>query len=214
MGSDFAEGRGSEPRGQVMMLQRVNLPATAGEMVVAVDPLNHAEYCRVRDSLKTWRYQLLIKCLRATGLRIGELLRLEGRHYELIGPVYSLLVKRSKTRAKATKQEYERVFLPPPLGVELHNYVQGNRILAGDRVFPITSRAVQYAFTEAGMRAIGRAVHPHEMRKLYEMTLIDGGVPIPAASKLLGHSNIQTTIAHYYDLTTDMRREIGERMPI
>jgi hypothetical protein len=43
-------------------------------------------------------------------------------------------------------------------------------------------------------------------------TLIDGGVPVLAASKLVGHSDTKTTERWYYDLTTKQRRAIQERM--
>lgn len=80
-----------------------------------------------------------------------ELLRLERRHYDVSGPDFSILVRRSKSRTKH-KGEYERVYLPPGLGVELRDYVTGNRIKAEDRVFPITDRQIRYVFAAAGER--------------------------------------------------------------
>jgi len=97
------------------------------------------------------------------------------------GPDFWILVRRSKRRGKH-KDEYERVYLPPGLGVELRDYVTGNRIAPEDRVFPITDRQVRYVFAAAGKRGIGRPVHPHELRHLYVKTLIDGGVPVLVAS--------------------------------
>ena len=87
-------------------------------------------------------------------------LRLGGRHYDLSGPDFWLLVQRSKRRAKH-KGEYERVYLPPGLGVELRDYVTGNRIGAEDRVFPITDRQVRSVFAAAGSKGVGRRVHPN-----------------------------------------------------
>ena len=73
-------------------------------------------------------------------------------------------------------------------------------------MFPITDRQVRYVFAAAGKRGIGRPVHPHELRHLYVKTLIDGGVPVLAASKMVGHSDTKTTERWYYDLTAEQRR--------
>ena len=43
--------------------------------------------------------------------------------------------------------------------------------------------------------------------------VVDGGVPVLAASKLVGHSDTKTTERWYYDLTAEQRRAIQERMP-
>jgi len=189
--------------------QPQTLTVADGEIVQ--DPLDQHQYEAFRACLPTWRDVLIAKTLRSTGFRVMELLRLEGRHYTLSGPDFWLLVRRSKRQAK--HGEYERVYLPPGLGLELRDYVTGNRIAPDERVFRITDRQVRYVFAAAGKRGIGRPVHPHELRHLYVKTLIDGGVPVLVASKLVGHSDTKTTERWYYDLTTEQRRAIQERMP-
>ncbi len=189
--------------------QSQTLTVADGEIVQ--DPLGQKEYEAFKACLPTWRDVLIAKTLRSTGFRVMEFLRLEGRHYTLSGPDFFLLVRRSKRRSK--QGEYEQVYLPPGLGVELRDYVTGNRIAAQERVFSITDRQVRYVFAAAGRRGIGRPVHPHELRHLYVKTLIDGGVPVLAASKLVGHSDTKTTERWYYDLTAEQRRGIQERMP-
>ena len=44
--------------------------------------------------------------------------------------------------------------------------------------------------------------------------MIDGGVPMPIASKMMGHVSEKTTQAHYYKLSVDRRRVIGEGIPV
>ncbi len=67
---------------------------------IAQDPLDQHHYEAFRACLPTWRDVLIAKTLRSTGFRVMELLRLEGRHYTLSGPDFSLLVRRSKRRAR------------------------------------------------------------------------------------------------------------------
>ncbi|MGH7774644.1 MAG: tyrosine-type recombinase/integrase [Candidatus Binatia bacterium] len=182
--------------------------------IVSDGVLDQRQYEAFRARLSKWKDVLIAKMLRATGIRVSELLRLEARHYSVSGPEFSILVKRKKSRSKKPQETYDRVYLPPILGVEIRDYIKGQHIGPSDRVFPQTVRALEYSFARAGIKGIGRAVRPHEMRHLYCKTLIDGGVPFPAAAKLLGHANPETTAKWYYDLTTEQRRAIGERMPI
>ena len=178
--------------------------------VLAQSPLDPREYEAFKASLPTWREVLIAKVLRATGLRVMELLRLEAQHYQVAGPDFSILVRRSERRSKLGG-EYERVYLPPTLVVELRDYIGGNRIGPESQVSSITDRQVRYVFA-AAEKGIRRQVHPHELRHLYVKTLIDGGVPV-VASKLVGHSDSRTTERWYYDLTAEQRRAIQERMP-
>jgi len=173
--------------------------------------LGQQEYEQFKAALPLWRDVLILKLLRATGLRVMELLRLEVRHYGIQGPEFFLLVHRSKKRKK--ESEYQKIYLPPSLGVEVRDFIRGNHLEIGARVFTITDRALRYSFAKAGRSSLGRPVHPHELRHLFVKTLIDGGVPVLAASKLVGHSDPRTTQNWYYDLTTEQRRAIGERMP-
>ena len=196
-----------------IMLERypVTMPQVT-DGAIAESPLDQREYECFKACLPTWRDVLIAKVLRATGLRVMELLRLESRHYAVTGPEFSILVRRSKRRSKRAG-EYERVYLPPALGVEMRDYIAGNRLGAEARVFPITDRQVRYVFAAAGEKGIDRPVHPHELRHLFVKTLIDGGVPVVAAAKLVGHSDSRVTERWYYDLTAQQRRSIQERMP-
>ena len=44
--------------------------------------------------------------------------------------------------------------------------------------------------------------------------MVDGGVPMAMASKMIGHEDLRTTQAHYYALSADRRRVIGEGIPV
>ncbi len=44
--------------------------------------------------------------------------------------------------------------------------------------------------------------------------MVDGNVPMAMASKMVGHEDIRKTQAHYYALSADRRRIIGEGIPV
>ena len=69
-------------------------------------------------------------------------------------------------------------------------------------------------YEKAGRQSIGRTVSPRDFRSFFVQTMVDGGVPMPMASKMVGHESEKTTQAHYYKLSADRRRVIGEGIPV
>ena len=78
----------------------------------------------------------------------------------------------------------------------------------------ITARGLRFVFEKAGIASIGRPVQPKEFRSFFVQTMVDGGVPMAMASKMVGHEAIRTTQDHYYALSAGRRRVIGEGIPV
>ena len=76
------------------------------------------------------------------------------------------------------------------------------------RVSDLVPRRVSVRFE------IGRAISPRDFRSFFVQTMVDGGVPMAMASKMVGREDIRTTQAHYYKLSSDRRRVIGEGIPV
>ena len=188
---------------------------------VVQDVLTQAEYEAFRDALPTWRDRLLTMVLRNTGLRINEVLSPEVSNCVLEGPTFIIYVQRSKKR---TTTKYEPIYINPGLGVQLRDYVKGQQMALTDRVFgntgasrgsiKITARGLRFVFEKAGIASIGRPVQPKEFRSFFVQTMVDGGVPMAMTSKMVGHEDLRTTQAHYYALSADRRRVIGEGIPV
>ena len=87
------------------MLERYQAPILRiPEGEITQDPLDQKQYETFKACLPTWRDVLIAKMLRSTGVRVMEGLRFEGRHYDLSGPDFWILVRRSKRRAKHKHQ--------------------------------------------------------------------------------------------------------------
>ena len=190
------------------MLEKYTPPAVAGNIVE--EPLSQADYEAIKDNLRTYRDILLCQTLRGTGLRISEVLALTPQYLGEDGPRAFVLIRRSKKR----KEVWERVFLAPRLAVELRDYIKGTGIAPGAPIFNIGRRQVVNIFHDAGLKAIGRRVHPHEFRGLYIKWLLDNGLSIEAAAKMVGHEDPKTTARWYYELTREQRSAIQERIPV
>ena len=177
---------------------------------VVYDVLSQEEYELLKQGMTRVRDLLICKMLRGTGLRINELMRLQPEQVKVNGPEVSVMIRRSK-RPQAV---WEYVPIQPTLGVELVDWIKGNAIRPGAKVFAVSDRQVRRVFAEAGRRGIGRPVHPHELRGLYIKTMLDGGLPVAVAAKMVGHADVRTTMKHYYELTAAQRREIQRRIPV
>ncbi len=191
-----------------------NLPAIPDlDAPVMQDGLTQGEYELFRDTLPNFRDRLICMVLRNTGLRINEVLSLTPPQIRFDGPTTRLYIQRSKKRN--TLVLYEPVYLQPGLGVQLRDYIRGQDLTQTARVFNIKIRGLRYIFADAGMKSIGRAVTPREFRSFFVRTMVDVlGVPMAAASKMVGHSDIRTTQKHYYELDADRRQAIGEGIPV
>ncbi|MFH1485892.1 MAG: tyrosine-type recombinase/integrase [Chloroflexota bacterium] len=175
------------------------------------EPLTQEDYEALKNSMKRHRDILLCKILRATGLRISEVLALTPAHLKEKGPDFYLMVRRGKTRREP---RYEAVLIRADLGIELRDWAKGNGVKAAQPLFGIKRRQTLNIFHDAGMKAIGRRVHPHEFRGLYITTLIDTGVPLEAVSKMVGHEDIRSTLKDYFKLNWQRRLEIQRRIPV
>lgn len=179
---------------------------------LASEVLSQEEYQALKGGFSKRRDLLVCKVLRGTGLRIAEVLRLTPEIVGQDGPSAYVLAKRGKK--KKGQRTWTRVTLPPELGIELRDWIRGQGVQPGQRVFAVTARQVRNAFAKAGLASIGRSVHPHELRALYIKYLVDNRVPVEAAAKLVGHNDVRTTMEHYYDLTRDQREAIQRRIPV
>ena len=199
-------------------------PALVGAEV-AQDTLTQDEYEAFKAALPSWRDRLICMMLRNTGLRINELLSLPGAHCALGGPSYVIHVVRSKKRKGIeTTTVYEPIYINPGLGVQLRDYIKGNNYTMTEPIFgggdnqrdarKITQRGLRFIFEKTGRESIGRPISPKAFRSFFVQTMVDGNVPMAMASKMVGHEDIRTTQAHYYILSADRRRAIGEGIPV
>lgn len=196
-------------------MSRAVAPYSPGTLIPAgdkqaVEPLSQGDYEAIKARLPQYRYLLLAKLLRNTGLRETEVMARCAEHFLAHGPEHFIQTYRLKKKIRV----WQDVAIHPELGLEVQAFIKGNGIRAGQRVFAFTARQFQNVFRQAALDALGRPAHPHQLRALFTKSLIDGGVPVAVAQKLLGHENERTTLQSYYDLTRNERSAIAQRMPV
>lgn len=148
----------------------------------------------LRDNCKKIRDLAIIDLLSSTGMRVGELVKLnrndinfQERECIVFGKGNKERVVYFNARTKIHLQQYlkSRKDRNPALFVSLAN--------------PHTR--LQISGVETRLRLIGKSVkiarvHPHKFRRTLATMAIDKGMPVEQVQKLLGHVKIDTTM-HY-----------------
>ncbi|MBS7265098.1 MAG: tyrosine-type recombinase/integrase [Treponema sp.] len=149
---------------------------------------------RLRDNCKTIRDLALIDMLASTGMRVGELVKLNRVDVDFVNRECVVLGKGSKERV---------VYFDARTKLHLQNYLNSrtdeNEALFVSLLEP--HNRLEIAGVEIMLRKLGRSldinkVHPHKFRRTLATRAIDKGMPIEQVQKLLGHQKIYTTMEY------------------
>ncbi len=149
---------------------------------------------RLRDACEEIRDLAMIDLLASTGMRVGELVRLNRedinfheRECIVLGKGNSERLVYFDARTKIHLRNYldDRSDDNPALFVSLS--LPHERLMIG---------GVETRMREIGKRAELQKVHPHKFRRTLATRAIDKGMPIEQVQRLLGHVKIDTTM-HY-----------------
>lgn len=148
----------------------------------------------LRDSCNELRDLAMIDLLVSTGIRVGELVKMNRQDIDFQERQCVVFGKGNKerevyfnARAKIHLLNYinARTDDNPALFVSLH--VPHTRLTIG---------GVESRLRAVGLRAKVHHVHPHKFRRTMATMAIDKGMPIEQVQRLLGHVRVDTTL-HY-----------------
>ena len=148
----------------------------------------------LRDNCKEKRDLAIIDLLYSTGIRVGELVNLNIEDIDLKGRECVVYGKGDKER---------RVYFDAKAKVHLKEYIE-TRIDDNEALF-VTLDAphdrLKISGVEIRLRKLGRElnlerIHPHKFRRSMATRAIDKGMPIEQVQKILGHSQIDTTMQY------------------
>lgn len=148
----------------------------------------------LRDNCKEKRDLAIIDLLYSTGIRVGELVNLNIGDIDLEGRECVVYGKGDKER---------RVYFDAKAKVHLKEYIE-TRSDDNEALF-VTLDAphdrLKISGVEIRLRKLGRElnlerIHPHKFRRSMATRAIDKGMPIEQVQKILGHSQIDTTMQY------------------
>ena len=149
---------------------------------------------KLRDNCNEKRDLAIIDLLYSTGIRVGELVNLNIDDIDLEGRECIVYGKGDKER---------RVYFDAKAKVHLKEYID-NRTDNNNALF-VTLDAphdrLKISGVEIRLRNLGKKlalerIHPHKFRRSMATRAIDKGMPIEQVQKLLGHSQIDTTMQY------------------
>lgn len=148
----------------------------------------------MRDNTNNLRDLAIIDLLASTGMRVGELVRLNIEDIDFENRQCVVFGKGSKERP---------VYFDARTKIHLKNYIK-SRTDNNHALFVSLNKPnerLEISGVEIRLRELGRKlgiskVHPHKFRRTLATRAIDKGMPIEQVQQLLGHSKIDTTM-HY-----------------
>lgn len=149
---------------------------------------------QMRDHCGSIRDLAIIDLLASTGMRVGELVRLNRNDIDYQN-------RECVVTGKGDKQR--KVYFDARTKIHLQNYVNSreddNEALFVSLLAPY--ERLQISGVEVRLRRLGRAldipkVHPHKFRRTLATMAIDKGMPIEQVQHLLGHQSLDTTLQY------------------
>lgn len=148
----------------------------------------------LRDSCQELRDIAMIDLLASTGMRVGELVKMNREDIDFHERQCVVFGKGNKER---------EVYFNARTKIHLKKYLDertdDNPALFVSLTKPhtrLTISGVEVRLRNLGKRASLSKVHPHKFRRTLATMAIDKGMPIEQVQKLLGHVKIDTTL-HY-----------------
>lgn len=149
---------------------------------------------RLRDGCDCLRDVAIIDLLYSTGIRVGELVRLNRADINFSERECVVFGKGDKER---------RVYFDAKSKIHLINYLK-SRIDDNPALFVSLDKPynrLKISGVEIRLRQLGKKlhldrVHPHKFRRSMATRAIDKGMPIEQVQKILGHSQIDTTMQY------------------
>lgn len=148
----------------------------------------------MRDDCANLRDLAMIDLLNSTGMRVGELVRLNIEDIDFNERECVVFGKGDKER---------KVYFDAKTKIHLQKYLNSrnddNKALFVTLLKPYNR--LQISGVEIRMRQLGRKlninkVHPHKFRRTLATRAIDKGMPIEQVQQLLGHQKIDTTMQY------------------
>ena len=166
---------------------------------------------RLRDNCKCLRDLAMIDLLYSTGIRVGELVGLN---------ISDINFEERECVVYGKGDKERRVYFDAKAKLHLQNYIE-SRVDNNPALF-VTLDApydrIKISGVEIRIRELGRKldiekIHPHKFRRTMATRAIDKGMPIEQVQKMLGHSQIDTTmkyaIVNQNNVKTSHRRYIA-----
>ena len=172
-------------------MKRIHKVKTA---VIVKDTIPDEKIEILRDNCNNLRDRAMIDFLLSTGIRVGELVRLNIDDIDFSERECVVYGKGGKER---------KAYFDAKTKIHLLNYIESrtdnNIALFVSLNKPhsrLTESGVELRLREMGKKLGVEKVHPHKFRRTVATRAIEKGMPIEQVQKILGHEQIDTTLRY------------------
>lgn len=158
-------------------------------------PLSPVELDSLRSGCSNYKERALIEMLLASGLRVSELADMKVSDVDFDS--LSVHVRHGKGNKERT------TYINDLAKVHLEKYLT-TRKEKGDQLFynkwsePLNPGGIRALLNKIANSVGVENVHPHRFRRTFATTLASRGMNIQEIQKLLGHTNVNTTMMYVY----------------
>ena len=158
-------------------------------------PFSETEIDNLRSACVNEKERALIELLLSSGMRVSEVVNLD---------VTDIDERNLSVHVRHSKGNKQRItYITNVAMMHLNHYIN-NRTEKGTVLFysmlheRITSGGIRYILNNIASRANVKNVHPHRFRRTFASSLAAKGMDIYEIKKLLGHTDINTTMEYVY----------------
>lgn len=157
-------------------------------------PFNETELDALRGACKNERERAMVEVLISSGIRVEELSNIN---------IFDVDLNRLSVHVREGKGSKERVtYITEVCAMHLRKYLASRRdtsqalFVSLRKKEQITPSGIRMILHNLGKKAGVDNVHPHRFRRTFATNLAKRGMDIQTIAKLMGHSNIQTTMVY------------------
>lgn len=158
------------------------------------DIISDEEIEKIRDCCDSSRDLAMIDLLYSTGMRVGELVNLDISNVDFDARECVVAGKGDKER---------KVYFDAKTKLHLQTYLDERKDSNSALFVSLNApyNRLKISGVEIRIRSLGKAaklsrIHPHKFRRTMATRAIDKGMPIEQVQKILGHSQIDTTLQY------------------
>jgi site-specific recombinase XerD len=175
------------------------------------DVLTDEQTEMIRCSCEKERDLAIIDMIMSTGIRVGELVKLNRSDIDFMNGQCVVYGKGRKERP---------VYLNGKSKVHLLWYLEQRK--DNNPALFVGDREPHERLTESGVRSMmqsickGNDIHlyPHKLRRTMATNMVDRGAPAEYVQKILGHASVETTLQCYVNLSNRAIREAYRRYAV
>ncbi|MFH1783253.1 MAG: tyrosine recombinase XerC [Candidatus Omnitrophota bacterium] len=158
------------------------------------------------------RDKAILETLYSTGIRVGELVKLDRDHVDFIGGVIKVYGKGKKERLAPIGDKALRVIKQYLEKIDTKNIKQIKAVFINKSGRRMSDRAIRRVLEKYIRKtSLNEKISPHSLRHSFATHLLDRGADLRSVQELLGHENLSTTQV-YTHVTTERLKNIYEKV--